>query len=119
MGQTLFEVISLAIARDGAISGLRGRIAVGIRSAEGDRWWTATLDAPQGVAVGAQSTRSEADALFFMGEAEADSLAFGTELPEHPLLRIQGDQRLLRSFFDRYLISRSMLDLRATKEQRR
>jgi hypothetical protein len=114
----LFEILSAAVARDSAGSFLSGRVALGVRTEDRDVWWTIELGAAPKIDLSVGPPAPLADARLFMGEAEAASLVDGGALDAGGLLRKQGDESLMRAFFQRYLVARAPHQIRSSAPAR-
>jgi hypothetical protein len=115
----LQSLLDAAVRGDGSFPGLRGTIAIGVRSTRGDVWWCARLGANADTWFGGSLPR-DVDAALLMGVNEADCIVDHGELPgEATLLQIQGDGALLVAAVNRYTRKRSAISLRARVHNRK
>lgn len=96
------ESIKDAVMKDSAPSGLEGCVRIGVAHPTGDDWLEVRLDGQRARAGAPQAGRG-VDVSLLMGDYEAKRLLMGRRLPHAPLFSVQGDDRLLNRFMNRYL----------------
>ena len=122
MSQHDFDLLTLlnaVVLNDQGPSGLRGQVAIGVRGADGEQWWTAFLH-PQARCEFIDARPEGAESALLLGVAEADSILKTGAPPENPeLLVLYGDRDLLMKFLARYQPQGGMLSLRVGKATNR
>lgn len=109
----LLTFLHAMVVADGAPAGFKGTVCIGVRDLDKDLWWQVALGGdPQPKFV--QRPGENVDATFLMGEAESHAMMTGEDLPDSPLLFVEGDKDLLAKFLNRYIKPQSMLGLRAS-----
>ena len=112
----LLHVLDGLVRRDGAQSGLRFEVCVGVRRAEDIRWWRARLG-PRFACGFIPAVSPTAHVTLLLEENEADAWLQSGQL-QHA--RIEGDRARLEAFIRRYTTKISHLDYRiAITEARR
>lgn len=112
-GRNLLLALDYLVRSEGGVSGLRGKICVGVQTGPQQDWWQVVFGNRTDVAF-VPRPDSDADAVFLLGEREAESILETGELPPDPqLLQVAGSKALLHRFVDRYTASMTTLDLRS------
>jgi hypothetical protein len=111
-GQALLALLDATVRRDGGLSGLQGRVAVGVESERGVCWWSATFLRGRTETAFSAAEPLEAHARVLLGERRAHAwLGAGVDCAGDRL-SITGSRALLQRFVTRYLEPKSVLDLR-------
>lgn len=90
------------VRRDGGATGLEGEVQVGVRGAQGYRWWRARFGRRFSVGF-VPDVSTTAHVTVCLAEADADRLLATGRLPASPeLFHLDGDRTLFERFLNRY-----------------
>lgn len=109
----LLAAVEAAAAQAPWAQMLRGRVAIGVRSGERDRWLVLDPSATPVARPCEGPPSPDAEAKLLMGEAEAAALLTGAPLPTPALLRKQGDEALIEALLDRCFSIHSTVSIRS------
>jgi hypothetical protein len=110
-GTDILELLNAFVLSEPGPPGFSGKLAFGVRSAAGgDTWWAARVGAT--VETSFEHERpSDADALLFLGDEEANAILGEGRVPPSPrLLELAGDSELIQRFLrlERYVVATLM-----------
>ena len=108
----LLTQLNEIIDRDTAPPGVKGRVAIGVRTGEVTDWWCVKLGA-KAEAHFTNETPDQHDVLLLMDDGVATAIEKTGHLPEHyELLQLDGDRELVERFLVRYLQHTTPLQIR-------
>lgn len=117
-GALLLALDALVRAQPGP-TGLRGDVCFGVRGQDDARWWRARLSPSGAVTEFLDDLPEEVDVAVGLDADAAASLLSEAEPPLEALRLVAGDRALLAAFVERYVVRRSLLELRANQGKKR
>lgn len=112
----LLLVLDGLVRRDGAASGLRHEVQVGVEGPNGYRWWHARLG-PRFTCGFLDSLSSTAHVTMCLSNPAADLLLRTGRITDD--VHIEGDREVLKRFFERYTSKTSLFGARIASVQAR
>lgn len=108
------QLLQAFAERDGAAPGIAGKLAFGVRGADGMVWLHVTLR-QRATATFSDKVDTDVDAALIMGEPEAAALLSGDTLSSPTCLQRYGNATLITQFMNRYVRRQSPLALRSSR----
>ena len=103
----LLTVLDALLVVDDDPPGFEGSLCIGIRKVAGIQWWLGAFTPTEKVRTGfVRTLPNNIDAALLLGEREANAMLRRQPIQNDPADLIKfGDEKILRTFFDRYLSS--------------